>query len=208
MKQLLILSLLLFGAAAATIVPISMIGNTYVPDTAIIAVGDSVVWTNNEAFTHTSTSGANGMPDGLWNSGFLSQGQSYGRRFTQNGDFPYFCTIHFPITGMAGLIRVGTGGVGEGPASPGGNNPSIAAYPNPFRSSTTIRYLSARKLAGTVAIANAAGRVVRELGIDSRASGATWDGLNRLGAPVPDGVYFIRVRSPSHAALARVEIVR
>ena len=59
-----------------------------------VQVGGTVVWTQRDNSIHTNTSGIPQKPDGLWDSGFLNQNQTFSRTFTQPGTFLYFCTIH------------------------------------------------------------------------------------------------------------------
>jgi glucose/arabinose dehydrogenase/plastocyanin len=78
---------------AATVM-ISIQGSAFVPATQTIHIGDTVMWTNEDSLPHTSTSGQPSAPDGAWDSGFLSQGQSFSHTFSAAGTFPYFCTVH------------------------------------------------------------------------------------------------------------------
>ncbi len=64
------------------------------PNPARINVGDTILWKNLDGTTHTSTSGAPGTPDGLWNSGFLGQNQTFSHTFAAAGSFAYFCIPH------------------------------------------------------------------------------------------------------------------
>ena len=57
-------------------------------------VGDTIVWTQQDQTTHTTTSGTPGNLDGIWDSEFLNNGQTFSFTFTEAGTFPYFCTIH------------------------------------------------------------------------------------------------------------------
>ena len=59
-----------------------------------VTQGDTITWTNRDAAAHTSTSGSNGSSNGIWDSGFLNQNQSFNNTFNQVGSFPYTCTIH------------------------------------------------------------------------------------------------------------------
>jgi plastocyanin len=68
-------------------------GFAFVPDYLTIDQGDSVVWINNDAFPHTSTS-----DDGLWDSPVLNNGDSYTLGFDSAGTFPYHCAIHLAMT--------------------------------------------------------------------------------------------------------------
>ena len=81
-------ALILPAAVWALQVPVSMSGMRFVPDTLTVTQGDSVVWTNTEALPHTTTSGAPGVPDGLWDSPTLSQGGTYVHGFDSTGTFP------------------------------------------------------------------------------------------------------------------------
>jgi plastocyanin len=78
----------------------------FVPESLDISVGDTVLWINKSSIPHTTTSGANGVSDGLWNSGTMAPGDSFTHVFPTAGTFPYFCAIHFSTAGMKGRIIV------------------------------------------------------------------------------------------------------
>ena len=59
-----------------------------------VPVGTTVLWTQLDAISHTTTSGTPGDPTGLWDSGTLGQGQTFTHTFTEEGSFPYFCRFH------------------------------------------------------------------------------------------------------------------
>ncbi|MEW6002665.1 MAG: plastocyanin/azurin family copper-binding protein [Nitrospirota bacterium] len=73
-----------------------------------INTGDTVRWTNSGVIQHTTTSGANCVSDGKWDSGFLSPGQTFSFTFTSPGTFPYFCAManHCSAFGMIGTVTV------------------------------------------------------------------------------------------------------
>lgn len=105
----------LFSTAAfAATVHVSIVNFAFSPQNITINVGDTVVWTNNSNATpHTSTSGTN-FPtgDGIWDSKVLSAGQSFEFIFTQPGNYPYFCSIHFftgTVTVNAAIIPAPVG---------------------------------------------------------------------------------------------------
>jgi plastocyanin len=55
-----------------------------------IKVGTTVTWTNNDpGMIHTVTS-----VDGLFDSGFLNEGDTWSYTFEEPGDFEYLCTPH------------------------------------------------------------------------------------------------------------------
>lgn len=64
-----------------------------------VARGVTVTWVNRDIDAHTSTS-----DDGsIWDSGLLSEDETYERPFDQTGQFPYHCTPH-PF--MKGVVIV------------------------------------------------------------------------------------------------------
>ena len=67
--------------------------------------GDTVKWSNADTAFHTVTSGISPDlggegPDGIFDSEFFSVGESWSYRFTDEGSYPYFCTIHPWMTGI------------------------------------------------------------------------------------------------------------
>jgi plastocyanin len=74
----------------------------YRPSLIKIKVGDSITWTNNDSITpHTVTEGnpANNVPTSGFNSGLLSQGQTFKHKFDKAGAIEYFCTLHPTMIG-------------------------------------------------------------------------------------------------------------
>ena len=55
----------------------------------VVLVGGSVVWTNRDVAVHTVTSSVS-----AFDSGFLTEGQSYARTFEAAGSFAYACRVH------------------------------------------------------------------------------------------------------------------
>jgi len=55
--------------------------------------------------THTVTSGTplNG-PDGIFDSGKIGPGKFFVQKFTEVGEFPYYCTIHPWRTGLVSVV--------------------------------------------------------------------------------------------------------
>ncbi|MFO0753950.1 MAG: S-layer homology domain-containing protein [Thermodesulfovibrionales bacterium] len=85
-------------------VDISMSNFSFSPPSVTINVGDTVRWTNSQG-THTTTSGTGCTADGQWNSGLLSQGQTYSVTFNSVGTYSYYCIPHCSA-GMTGTITV------------------------------------------------------------------------------------------------------
>ena len=70
-----------------------------------IVVNDSVVWKNADTVQHTVTSGTpkNG-PDGIFDSGNIAPGKFFSQKFSEVGNYPYFCTIHPWRTGLVEVL--------------------------------------------------------------------------------------------------------
>jgi plastocyanin len=89
------------GTAAATTAPTSTPGAAaksasvaikdfdFTPATVTIAVGGTVIWTNNGPSTHTVAA-----DDGSFDSGNLSQGKTFSHTFQTAGTFSYHCGVH------------------------------------------------------------------------------------------------------------------
>src|SRR5947199_4597588 len=75
------------------------------PSSVTIHPGDTVQWTWSST-GHSSTSGSPGMPNGLWDSGILSQGAMFSHTFNTVGSFPYYCTPHGACCHTVGSVTV------------------------------------------------------------------------------------------------------
>jgi plastocyanin len=73
-------------------VAVNIKGFAFNPSTLTIAVGTTVVWTNNDSATHTINSAT-------FNSGNLAQGQTFKQTFTVAGTYSYSCGIHPSMQG-------------------------------------------------------------------------------------------------------------
>jgi len=190
----------------AAIVNVTIVDYTYQPDTADIVQGDSVVWTNTSSLhPHTSTSGAAGVPDGLWNSGALTQGQSFGHKFSDVGFFPYYCAFHYVINGMSGAINVRSAGIDEYRASL--SAPSwLSAYPSPFSGRVVFSYRLDTRGESSLEVFDVLGRVVRSLAIDNEPGEhqVTWDGSGPDGQNVARGVYIARLSTSGGTISLRI----
>lgn len=62
---------------------------SFQPDEITVPAGTEVTWTNEDGVTHTATS-----DDTLWDSGELSNGESFSHTFEEGGTYTYTCQIH------------------------------------------------------------------------------------------------------------------
>lgn len=85
----------------------------------------------------------------------------------------------------------------------------LAATPNPMRETTSIRFALERPQAVLAQVFDLRGAPVRALFHGSLPAGPqaiTWDGRDDLGAPVPPGLYFVRVQSDE--GVRRTKVIR
>ncbi len=70
------------------------------PKSLEVSPGTTVVWTNRDAIEHSVTAGTPGEPQSAFDSGLFVQGESFGHRFDEAGEFAYFCTRHESMRGV------------------------------------------------------------------------------------------------------------
>ncbi len=84
--------------------------NAYDPLNLTIPVGTTVRWVNGDTVAHTVTSGVSdgtiGEADGIFDSGFLEEGDTFTYTFDEAGEFAYYCLPH---PWMVGSITVTEG---------------------------------------------------------------------------------------------------
>lgn len=79
----------------------------YDPPEVTIAVGDAVMFTNNDGVMHTVTSGNPDDSDAgaLFDTEEIPMGESRCLSFSSMGDFEYFCEVH-PVMMQDGVVHV------------------------------------------------------------------------------------------------------
>src|SRR5919112_1701140 len=97
------------GNVQVSIVPgaSTLTDTAYSPNPIEVAVGQTVVWTNDDSAFHTVTSGSAGAPDvgKAFDSGLAgptaltSKGKTFEHKFDTAGEYPYFCTLHPAMVG-------------------------------------------------------------------------------------------------------------
>ena len=75
----------------------------YIPSKITIKSGETVYWKNQDAAFHSVTSGFYGDPDGLFDSELLDPEDIFSYKFTEEGIYDYYCTLH---PWMKGIILV------------------------------------------------------------------------------------------------------
>jgi plastocyanin len=106
------LALVVLPALAATLLPgaaeaaapqaqVMIQLTSFAPSQIDVLPGETVTWMNMSERNHTVTA-----DDGSFDSGVLVDGDSYSRRFTAPGAYPYHCAIHPFMTGEVEVRRV------------------------------------------------------------------------------------------------------
>jgi hypothetical protein len=89
--------------------------------------------------------------------------------------------------------------------------PRVAAYPNPFNPSTTIRFTLRQQAPVSLQIFNIHGALVRTLVDGDLAAGIherRWNGRDSFGHSVASGVYFYRLRLGTEVLNGRLKMVK
>lgn len=73
-------------------------GMKFIPSTLEVAVGDTVVWQNDDFVPHTTTATKGGAKP-LFDSGNLPPKASFRYQATAPGKVPYICMLHPMMTG-------------------------------------------------------------------------------------------------------------
>jgi plastocyanin len=187
MKKKLLTISLIFGVTAslsAATFNVSMTNDMFSPQTLNISTGDMVIWTNNGTNAHTSTSGSGCSPNGTWDSGTKTQGQTFSYTFSSAGSFPYFCTFHCG-SGMTGTITVtGTTGIFNAKAS------SLNIFPNPFTDLVTLSVNQGNNNVSMIKIMDALGKEIKNTEVSVGQSSYSLD-LSDL----QPGMYFCNLYS-------------
>ena len=66
----------------------------YIPSKITIKPGETVYWQNQDAAFHSVTSGFYDDPDGLFDSELLAPEDIFSYKFTEEGIYDYYCTLH------------------------------------------------------------------------------------------------------------------
>lgn len=173
-----------------------MVDFAFVPDTLTITQGDSVLWINQSALiNHTTTSGDTGVPNGIWDSGFMSPGDSFIYHFVNVDNYSYYCTLHWQL-GMTGLIISTPADIKESTSDFTIENQINQNYPNPLSSYTSIKYQLRKPGRVVIKIYDATGQPIKSFIRQHNTAGVysiIWDRKDNRGQKVAAGIYFYQV---------------
>ena len=75
-------------------------GSCLVPSAVRIDAGGTVAWTNQDASSHTVTSGSPATgPTGIFDSSLIISGETFEYTFEELGEYEYFCLVHPWVVG-------------------------------------------------------------------------------------------------------------
>ncbi|MFL6390455.1 MAG: plastocyanin/azurin family copper-binding protein [Nitrososphaeraceae archaeon] len=79
------------------------------PNHIKVKVGSTVIWTNDDSNIHTVTSGVPNTPNvgQVFDSGLtslISPSKTYSHKFTNAGEFTYFCRLHPTMVGEIEVV--------------------------------------------------------------------------------------------------------
>jgi len=209
-KPLILVPFLLISVlSSSTTHRVDMLNFVFDPESLTVNQGDTVLWLDGDGL-HTTTSGVNGVPDGLWDSGSMSPGDSFALVFDAIGTFPYYCTFHWQM-GMTGVIFVNSTGVEESKSKITADFKISQNHPNPFNVSTTIEYELNTDAMTELVIYNTSGQSVKTLVKQYRTPGkysVRWDGNNNEGQRVSNGVYFYALKVDDDVIYRKMMIMR
>lgn len=108
---LLVSMTLVVPPASAAETAVGLQGSMYTPKDVVIATGGTVVWTNNDPFSHTVSADDDSFDShGTCGAGgaCLEMGETYEMTFSTPGKVTYYCRIHGAKggSGMAGTVTV------------------------------------------------------------------------------------------------------
>jgi hypothetical protein len=115
-----------------------------------------------------------------------------------------------PTVHISPLQILGVRGIKEHSSNPD-KITLLDSYPNPFNSSTTIRFTLPEVSDVAIEFYDISGRQVRSLYISGCKAGdnhAAWDGSDNLGQSVASGAYFCRISNNENSAFARLMLIK
>jgi hypothetical protein len=155
-------------------------------------------------FDGTTLLGSSSVTGGV--ATFTAPAQTLGHRSMSavyNGDGKLLGSISHMLIEVVGAVGVGP--------EPLPRAVFLAApWPNPARSAVTLRFGLPRDADVSLRIYDLAGRQTRALASSRFAAGErtmTWDLTDESGAPVPSGLYFVRMSAGGATCVTRVAVV-
>lgn len=125
--------------------------------------------------------------------------------------FSKFYSKEFSNSSYRPTLDLTTGAAVDDPSQQGVT--FLSNYPNPFSEETTISF-SAQKSIGhsNIVIYDIKGRIIQTFSLSNItpyvSSNIVWDGNDRNGKPVPNGIYFCKVQADDTAFVQKMMLLR
>ncbi|MCZ7394655.1 MAG: glycosyl hydrolase family 18 protein [Candidatus Methanoperedens sp.] len=165
---------------------VSISGFSFQPQTINVAPGTSVTWTNLDSTLHTVTSDT-----GLFDSGSLSNGQTFSRTFNVAGNYDYHCNFH---SFMTGRVAVSSAAVTPTPT------PSPTPTPTPTPTISVILITpSSGPVGAAVSIGGSgfvSGATVKFGNVTATSSVVTSTIISAIVPTLSAGTYDVKVTNP------------
>lgn len=189
MKKLFTLSLfsvMLVMSAGATVISVAVMNSSFNPATVTANCGDTIRWTLQSNFSHTTTSTTIPTTAASWNAPINSTSTTFSYQVTVAGTYNYICTPH----GFAGVIVVSC------PSNvPQVSTPKFTGlFPNPCTDHITIQFQSVDQLMIT--------NVIGEQMLAFRIGTGNTEMKVDL-ADLPKGLYFVRLMKEGQVITTR-----
>lgn len=170
----------------ATVISVAVMNSSFNPTTVNASCGDTIRWTLQSNFSHTTTSTTIPVGASAWNAPINSTSTTFSYQVTVAGTYNYICTPH----GFTGVIIVSCPSHVPQVITP----KFTALFPNPCVNEITVQFSSIDHLIVTNAIGE------QMLAYRIAASGTE---LKVDVADLPKGLYFIRLMKDGQVITTR-----
>lgn len=195
--------------------PVDESGNYYLePGQAFEPRDPSWVYSNGTGFYSNNRGGCQRLPNGNTliiepDSGYMFEVDSLGNTEWEYDSIYSIARILRYAPEYPGLAELFPNSVGENSAKIPGFNLSV--YPNPFNSSTIVRYEIGVSGKVSANIYNVLGQQVKSLVNKYHTAGnfeVSWDGTDDSGIPANSGVYFFNIGAADRAESRKLIMVK
>jgi flagellar hook assembly protein FlgD len=85
----------------------------------------------------------------------------------------------------------------------------LNCYPNPMKESSALKYHIPTGRTGELEIYNTRGQLIRLFaGLPSNIDHIDWDGKNKAGSIIPNGMYYLKLTAGSKSIVSKITKVR
>lgn len=85
---------------------------------------------------------------------------------------------------------------------------SLSAYPNPFNSSTIIRFSTANQAVDELIIYSIMGQEIKTIKVNGKGGQKIWDATDASGEKVSSGIYFVKARTSTSTSFIKLDYLK